>query len=333
VADRKLLYFFRGDECDGKPSFAAPLEAQGWQIDCVPVSDFARAHGVLDVFRWKGRFSDYDLVAANEYFLTWAVCLRASATRGRPIVVALSFNQSRRLLLTGLRPLDRLLNRVWRRAAMFLVHSNAEAELFARLHDLPLERFIFAHWGYDLPSYETPKVELPAQPYVTMIGRNNRDLKTFAAAVERAGVRGVAITAGYMVERYPVETSCNIWILADRPMDECLAYIAGSFAHLVLVLDADRGAGHISAVTAMLMAKPQIFSEVAPLSDYLIDGLNGIAVPVGDAEAVASAIRSLQSDPATAERLGVRGREFALKSMSHEAATSSVVETLIAASS
>jgi len=307
------------------------MEAQGWQIDCVPVSDFARAHGVLDVFRWKGRFSDYDVVAANEYFLTWAVCLRASARRSQPNVVALSFNQSRRLLLTGFRPLDRLLNRVWRRAAMFLVHSNAEAELFARLHDIPSERFTFAHWGYDLPTYERPKVQLPEEPYVTMIGRNNRDLKTFATAVERAGVQGVAITAGYMVERYPVETSGNVRILADRPMDECLAYIAGSFAHLVLVLDAHRGAGHISAVTAMLLGKPQIFSEVAPLSDYLIDGLNGIAVPIGDAAAVASAIRSLQSDPARAERLGITGREFALKSMSHEAATSGVVQALIAA--
>ncbi len=80
------------------------------------------------------------------------------------------------------------------------------------------------------------------------------------------------ITAGYMLDRHPIQNWPNVLVLKDRPMEECLNYIAGSFAHLVLVIDESRGAGHISAVSAMLLSKPQIFSDVAPLSDYLLDG-------------------------------------------------------------
>ena len=73
------------------------------------------------------------------------------------------------------------------------------------------------------------------------------------------------ITAGYMLSQQSAEISGDVLLLADRPMEECLNYVAGSFAHLVLVADANRGAGHISAVSAMLLGKPQIFSDVAPL--------------------------------------------------------------------
>jgi glycosyltransferase involved in cell wall biosynthesis len=327
----KLLYFFRGEDSSRRPAFAAHLEARGWQIDCVAVSDDAPAHGVLEVLRCPRDLSSYDMLAASEYFLTWALCVRAIATQAKAKIVALSFNQSARLLLTGIRPIDRLLNRVWRRASTFLVHSNAEARLFAKVHDIPHERFIFSYWGYDLPAHDPGKVRLPAEPYVAMVGRNNRDLSTFREAVERAGVRGVLITSDYMLERFPVAPSDRVEILVDRPLDECLNYIAGSLAHLVLVRDSERGAGHISAVSAMLLGKPQIFSDVDAIADYLIDGFNGIAVPVGDADAVANAIGALAADPELARRLGSDGRRLALERMSDAASSKGLADALLAA--
>ena len=283
----KLLYFFRGDAA-GRPGFGAELESKGWQVDCVPVSDAARLRGIPDVLFSRHDLASYDVAAASEYFLTWALCIRTIFMRHAPKVVALSFNQSsRRLVLTGFRPLDWLLNRFWRRLTMLVVHSHAEATLFAKLHDIPADRFVFSHWGYDLPAYGRVELRAGGEPYVTMIGRNNRDLRAFCQAVRQAGVNGVLITASYMVERDPITPPDGVEILVDRPMDECLNYVAGSFAHLVLVTDAERGAGHISAVSAMLLGKPQIFSDVLPLADYLIDGTNGIAVPLGDVQAVA----------------------------------------------
>ena len=328
----RLLYFFRGEEPGARPSFAAPLEAQGWEIDCVAVSDYAPARGILDVLQCRRDFSNYNVVAASEYFLTWALCLRLLFSRVKAKAVALTFNQSsRRLALTGFRPIDALLNRVWRRIALFLVHSRAEARLFAQVHDIPADRFVFSYWGYDLPDFSRAKVKVPDQPYVTMVGRNNRDLATLYAAAERSGVPAVVITAGYMASRYPARPPANVTLLVDRPMEECLSYVDRSFAHLVLVTDSNRGAGHISAVSAMLLGKPQIFSDVAPIADYLIDDFNGIAVTLGDAEAVADAIRRLKEDSALAERLGSAGKKFALEHMSDQASTSRTVRTLVAA--
>ena len=326
----RLLYFFRGEASDGRPAFAAPLEAKGWQVDCVPVSDRARARGILNVFSGSHDFRGYDVVAASEYYLTWALCLRLCFRRSHPKLVALSFNQSsERLARTGYAAVDKLLNRVWRRVALFLVHSRDEARLFARLHDIPSERFVFSYWGYDLPHFAGHPTEDGA--YVTMVGRNNRDLATFCTAVQRAGTRGVLITASYMLKRNPITPPDCVKLLVDRPMDECLNYVAGSFAHLVLVSDARRGAGHISAVSAMLLGKPQIFSDVAPIADYLIDGFNGIAVPLNDGDAVASAIQRLLDDTQLAARLGSAGRQFALESMSNNASSRRIAEAIIAA--
>jgi glycosyltransferase involved in cell wall biosynthesis len=325
----KLLYFLKGEKQPGPLSFAKLLEADGWVIDYVPVSERAPARGILNIFMCRRHFADYDVVAASEYFLTWALCLRLLFNRQRPAVVALSFNQSQRLIRTGLKPADWVINRLWRRVSVFHVHSRAEARLFAKLHDIPEERFQFSHWGYDLPKFEARTATVRGKPYVTMVGRNNRDLETFSTAVQRAGVDGVLITAAYMVTRHPLEQHDNVKVLVDRPVDECLRYVANSFAHLVLVTDAGRGAGHISAVSAMLLGKAQIFSDVAPLADYLIDDFNGIAVPVGDVDAVTRAIRKLLSDAELRDRLGASGKSFALQSMSDSASAAGIANAVV----
>ena len=328
----RLLYFFRGETSLTRPSFAAPLEAQGWEIDCVAVSDHAPARGIPNILRCRRDLSNYEIVVASEYFLTWALCLRLLFSRAKAKAVALTFNQSsRRLVRTGFRPFDALLNRIWRRISLFLVHSRAEARLFAKVHDIPADRFVFSYWGFDLPDFSSAKVEVPDEPYVTMIGRNNRDLATLYAAAERSGVPAIVITAGYMANWYPAKPPANVTLLVDKPMEECLSYVDRSFAHLVLVADSKRGAGHISAVSAMLLGKPQIFSDVAPIADYLIDDFNGIAVPLGDVDAIANAICRLKDDSALAERLGSAGRKFALEHMSDHASTSRTVDTLVAA--
>ncbi len=312
----RLLYFYRGRDADYPHPFASLLESRGWKIDPVAVGEDAPAYGLSDVFRFSRDFSSYDVVAANEYYLTWAICLRLIGTRRKPMVAAISFNQSRKLLLTGLKAFDRLLNRIWRPVTMYLVHSKAEARLFGKLHDIPAEKFTFSHWGYDLPARQTHEVSIPPTPYVSMIGRNNRDIATFCAAVDRADIHGVIVTARYMIDRHLGTIPVNVRILADRPMEECLTYIEHSLAHLVLVADGQRGAGHISAVIGMLLSKPQIFSDVGPLKDYLEHGVNGIAVGVGDVEGVADAIRTLRDDPGLATRLGSKGRDFASRSLS-----------------
>src|SRR5947209_9443930 len=112
---RRLLCIFGGESDDERPPFAPELEAQGWTVDCAIIRG-STGRRILKTFGVRN-IGSYDVIATNEYFLAWAACLRLLPSHHRPKLVALTFNQSSaKLLRTGLRPLDWMLNRVWRRA-------------------------------------------------------------------------------------------------------------------------------------------------------------------------------------------------------------------------
>src|SRR2546429_9663742 len=53
---------------------------------------------------------------------------------------------------------------------------------------------------------------------------------------------------------------------------------------------------------------PVIASRVGGIPDIVEDGVSGLLVPPGDADALAAAVRRLRDDPALARRLGEAGR-------------------------
>src|SRR2546430_12714602 len=55
-------------------------------------------------------------------------------------------------------------------------------------------------------------------------------------------------------------------------------------------------------------ATPVIASRVGGIPDIVEDGVSGLLVPPGDADALAAAVRRLGDDPALARRLGEAGR-------------------------
>ena len=326
----KILYVHRGDRAE-PPSFAAHLAAAGYATETRWVPYDARAKGLPAVFALAD-LDRYDAILASEYFLVWALALRLRVTGAKVPLLALGFNQSAQLIRTGRRTLDQLLNRIWRRVARFVVHSQSEARLFAAAHDIASEKFAFAHWGYDLPKFHRGAFTPPATPFVSMIGRNNRDIATFFDAVTRADIDAVLVTSSYMMTpALAAATPPRVRVLLDVPMGLCLDIVSQSMAHLILVNDDRRGAGHISAVSAMLLEKPQIFSAVDTLDDYLIDGVNAIGVPMHDAAAVAAAIAVLRDDRHRAAKLGRNGQAFARRWLSNDHAAQRIADLILAA--
>lgn len=61
---------------------------------------------------------------------------------------------------------------------------------------------------------------------------------------------------------------------------------------------------------AMAMRLPVIATRVGATTEVVRDGETGYAVPIGDAQALRTAIRRLVDDPALVRRLGDRGREI-----------------------
>lgn len=258
-----------------------------------------------------------DLVITASYHMAFLIALKQVLIGSRTKHVSVSMNQSRRAIMSRNPLLRWLINRVMARVGLVIVHSTHEAEIFSALHDIPMERFAFAHWGYDAPTPGSMFADRTA-PYVCMIGRNNRDHATFVAALRGSALTGVLIVPGY-ADLSALDIPENVEVLRDLDNAECLSCQQHALASLILVNDSDRGAGHITAVSAMQLGVAQIVSDAQPLREYLFDDVNALIVPVGGVAALRAALERLRTEPETRERLIRSGRDFAAEWLSNKA--------------
>lgn len=271
-----------------------------------------------------------DLVVTSEYRRAFLVNLALLLTFSRATHVVLSMNLSSKPITARNRLGQRVIDRIFQRSDAILVHSLREAESFAHLHHLPANRFAFSHWGYDLPG-ESTRFEAEPKPYFCMIGRNNRDFETFAKALRLAGARGVAILPGYMPLAPEVEQSMQV--LRDLPMADCVNCIRNAAANVTLLRDDSRGAGHITVVTAMHLGVPQIYSETVVLREYFCAPGFGQAVPVGDANQVATAMQAVLAAakaPEAADLIAAR-KAFAQRWLSNECSARRIAHVILSA--
>jgi glycosyltransferase involved in cell wall biosynthesis len=293
--------------------YAEALERAGYQVEQRAIVESSSVRQLLSTLRIGSRIRRYGLVVANEYSTAVGLGILAVLFHAKARMVVLSLNLSRRPFKFGIAPLQRLIDRALARYDAIVVHSSPEVAGFVTLHRLDASRFHIVPWGFDLPAVDREPWPGLSPPYICVIGRNNRDFATAAAALTGTGVTGVFVGAPKSLESKDSEIRC----FESLPFDDCLRIMAGALANVILVNDENRGAGHITAVAGMLLEKPHIFSAVGTLSDYLEDGRHGIAVPLHDAEAARTAVRRLASDPKLAARMGHAGRDHALRAMSH----------------
>lgn len=271
--------------------------------------------------------SSYDLIITTSYILAFALCLRRCVKSFPGKLIAVSMNLSRKPISTKYGWLNRIGNRIFSRLDFAIVHSAHEARLFADLHALPVEKFAFAHWGYDPPLTAGSMFDDYPQPYFCMIGRNNRDHATFLEAITGLPARGVLIVPGYArPDGFAIPG--NVEVFTDLDLAECLSCQRNALASLILVQDGMRGAGHITAVSAFHLGTPQIASDVLPLEDYLIAGVNALSVPLHDAQALRRRLLALLEDPEMAATLVQRGRSMAGRWMTAEASATRIADVI-----
>jgi hypothetical protein len=276
------------------------------------------------------RLKQYDVTITSEYFASFAVNLRLALTFCRTKHVTVGLNRSRRILKTGLSLLDKVINRIFCRGDLFFVHSRHEISLFADLHHIPPEKFCFLLWGFDVPKIENDQFDKRPKQYICMIGRNNRDIETFCQAADGLDVDAILVTSQH--QNIPDSLPANVHVYTDLSMEDCLSCIKHSCANLILVKDDERGAGHITAVAAMLLGTPQIVSDAQVLSDYFVDRYNCIKVPMGDFASVRSALEVLLTRSDLAGELALNGIDYASGWLTHgetEARTFAAVGNLL----
>ena len=279
---------------------------------------------------WAARHvKKYDVVITNEYnnaFIFTAVSLIIKI-KSKNILIGM--NLSGRAFKTGVKPIDSIINGVFQNLNRIVVHSREEIELFVRLHNISRDKFTFSSWGFDAPVASLPSAlfNLETPQYFCMIGRNNRDFATFSSALENCKVDGVIVCA--KDEKIVVSDTSRLRVFHDLSMEECAACVRYSLANVVLVKDANRGAGHITAVMGMQFAKPHIFTDVPTLRDYLVPDQHGIGVKLRDVAEVTNAMLELLNNPELAVRLGRAAQNDARAFHSHTAAQNRIFDIII----
>ena len=306
-------------------AYAGPIERAGYEVDQRLIREASSVRQLLETLRIGPAIRKYNLVVANEYSTALGLGLLAILFGARARMVVVSLNLSRRPFKFGFRPLQKIVDRAFGRYDAIVVHSTPEVAGFVDLHRLDPSRFKVIPWGFDLPPFDSATItDLPSD-YVCVIGRNNRDFATVAAGLKGTGVAGVFVGADLSLASADPDIRC----FKSLPFEDCLKILSGALANVILVNDATRGAGHITAVSGMLLGKPHIFSDVATLAGYLKDGRDGIAVPLGDAAAFRHALKRLASDPALAASMGNAARDHALREMSNAKFVERIVAVML----
>ena len=171
-----------------------------------------------------------------------------------------------------------------------------------------------AHKGIDTLLAACPSL-LSAHPDLTIL-----------LAGSRTGWSGL----GAALEAMPADTAERVVVLEDfAESDRDL--ILGA-ADIVVVPSREEAFGMV-ILEAWAAQRPVVASDIAAVRSVIRDGVDGLLVPVGQAEALATAVGSLLASPETAQRLGLAGSQRIAEEFSWEVVVDRWNEELVAVGS
>lgn len=251
-------------------------------------------------------------VTGEDIGMPLAVLLHAARAYGQvTVLIHHGGTPKRRLALRALG------HNVWRNV---ICVSERQREVLVGPVGLPSQKVHQFNQGIDELFFRPPSGDSAANGYVFSCGRDSRDYPTLRKAAEglsvpfRVVASGWAAHAGFK-QAQNMEGASNIVVesgLSYRALRD--AYAGARF--VVFPLDAvDYAAGVTGMCEAMAMGKAVIASGSPGVADYMKDGVSGFVVPVGDTEALRSAILLLWGDPALCARMGRHNRKWAERRM------------------
>jgi glycosyltransferase involved in cell wall biosynthesis len=279
---------------------------------------------------WRRR-AGYDVLCVIDYRGVGLPAILVGRTSHRPVVIQAQTEG----VLSGnhLTALQRVVSWPVRRAYTFAdavacISKGIRAEAIAagvppgRVHDVPntvdTERFRPAQPGE--AARLRGELRWPAdQPLGIFVGRLSREkgIIDLLRAWERVPPPATLAVVGPDMPGHPWNESANAHELAASPAlagrviftgaaaDPSPMYRAADFA----IVPSHWESFGLSAAEAMASGLPVAASAVGGLTDYIVDGANGLLVPAQDPEGLAAAIRRLIADDGLRARLGTAARE------------------------
>lgn len=227
-----------------------------------------------------------------------------------------------------------------------LVQSAEDLDLIKRLRLAPRDRARLLGNGIDVRRFDPQKVPaakgrairaslgIPSDRIVVgMVGRLVAE-KGYPELFQAASLlddRYVILTCGHddpdksdALSRVAVETAkkSGVLFLGMRP-DMDAVYRAMD----IFVLPSHREGVPRAAMEAASMAVPIVATNIRGCREVVADGINGSLVPVGDAAALATAIRALGEDKSLRKRMGEQGRRTACRRFDEREVVRIVMDT------
>lgn len=190
--------------------------------------------------------------------------------------------------------------------------SNTQRPFFERL--LPSERIFVVQHGVDTSFFHPGRDRPPGrEPVCVTVGSHLRDFQTLARTMrvlwrDSPGLRLVVVGLTASEESLHGGLDDDRVTIMDRLTDEGLRQVYRSASvGLFAFRDATTS---IAVLEAMACGLPIVATNVGGLPEY-VDRSAGILVAPGDAEALASGVRSLLEDVSFAARMGMAARREA----------------------
>jgi glycosyltransferase involved in cell wall biosynthesis len=289
------------------------------------------------VAAWRlGRRGRFDIVHVHwpvpHAIFGWA----ARAGSASPLrIIAHFYSVELRWVRHSLRPLRGFLRRAITSADRVVAISNSTAAEVRSVAPVPVEVIPYA---VDLPVPSlTPLPRPPARGCSVLFAGRLAERKGVRYLIDAvadlpAALRPHLTIIGDGPERGALEAQTHARSADDRvtfrgwvtPEELAAAYAAASVFVLPAVVDArgdTEGLGMV-LLEAMTYRVPVISTPLGGVTDIVQNDLTGLLVPPNDASALAAAIARIATDPATAERLGTAGRDYALSHFSWDAVLS-----------
>ena len=252
------------------------------------------------------------LVTHGPRIATYAqLAMRVRRRRVHHIAYTFSFTD----LPTGLE--HRLMSRWLKGVDRFVCFSDMERRLYADHFDLDVDRFESQLWGVGEPTVEAGG-SVVAGDYVCALGVQARDYETLVAAARSLpAIRFVLVALPSALAG--IERPANVELYSGISLARAMNILAFS-RFTVLPLRGSRvPCGHSTIVPAMHLGKAVVATDSVGVSEYVVDGRNGVLVPPRDMPALRRAIDELYGNPAHAAELGRNGQAFASEHCTEQA--------------
>ena len=152
---------------------------------------------------------------------------------------------------------------------------------------------------------------LPSEPYWLYVGALSHHKGVRVLLNAYAGLAGVPplVVVGRDAPDAPANYPPNVVVLKDLPHSAVMAAWAGASLGVIPSLFPDPCP--TVAMEAMAASVPVVASRIGGLPDIVVDGETGVLVPVGDADALRRALRSIADQPTERDRLAAAAAQRA----------------------